>query len=242
MKETLDLMGFYISPPTFDPLEILKLNEMASEISPFVGTCKQRGWLDNYRIKELLDQDDFIDWAYHWSKIPLDNPFINNTILPLFSNIADQLLEAEWGWQETNRYIVSNYPQEQNLYPHFDAPYLWPHRQEVQLHRKFPGKLSVTFMVPLIEFNNLNGATAFVPGTHKYLYDTAKWSEMEEFNRQFFMDNYYQAKVPLGSFSCFYGNCMHSIMPNRTSTIRRGIILRAIRKDVLDEMNTLGLG
>ena len=44
------------------------------------------------------------------------------------------------------------------------------------------------------------------------------------------------------SFACFYGNCLHSVMPNYTDEIRRGIIYRAIRQDALDEMERLGLG
>jgi ectoine hydroxylase-related dioxygenase (phytanoyl-CoA dioxygenase family) len=97
-------------------------------------------------------------------------------------------------------------------------------------------------MIPLISFTPENGSTGFVPGTHKYIYDTANWNEAKPHTRTFFNDNFVQPSVPLGGLSCFYGNCMHSVMPNKTDDIRRAIIFRAIRQDALNEMERLGLG
>ena len=104
------------------------------------------------------------------------------------------------------------------------------------------GLLSVTFMIPLIEFTIENGATGFIPGSHNYIHDTTDWDQVASHRQTFFNDNCVQPPVPLGSFSCFYGNCLHSVMPNKTNIVRRGIIFRAIRKDALNEMYRLELG
>ena len=244
IKSKLDEDGVVIIDSVFDKTSLNSLNEIASSIPPFVGTCKTRGWLDNYAVEKILNEGIEIDWAYNWSQIPKDNQFINEVLFPTLNKIADSLFEdKDWGWQTTNLYIVSNYPHDELVYPHFDAPYLWPQRLDVQMAKYLDkGVLSVTFMIPLIEFTIENGATAFVRGTHKYVHDTLDWEESKEHRQRFFLDNYIQPSVPLGSLSCFYGNCLHSIMQNKSKEIRRAVIIRAIRKDALDEMDRLDLG
>ncbi len=238
-KVHLDRDGFAISDKVFSEDDITSLDKLASNLKPFIGMCKRRGWVDNKDV-HLTD----IDWAYYWSETPHDNLFINDTIIPVLSNICDLLFEDHsWDWQLTNRYIISNYNHEYPVYPHLDAPYLWPQKLEVQMAKYLPkGPLSVTFMIPLIEFTPENGATGFVPGTHKYIYDTSDWNQVSEHRKTFFNDNFVQPSVPLGSFSCFYGNCMHSVMSNRTNSVRRGLIFRGIREDALKEMSKFGLG
>lgn len=240
--DKLDKDGFAISDKVFDENDLRFLDRVESNLPPFVGMCKNRGWLDYYSL-DYNDRKN-IDWAYYWSVTPNDNPFINDTILPTLSKVCDNLFEGpNWGWQLTNRYIISNYQHDYPVYPHYDAPYLWPQKLETQMAKYLAkGLLSVTFIIPLIEFTPENGATGFVPGTHKYIHDTTDWNLMQNHRQAFFNDNYVQPSVPLGSFSCFYGNCLHSVMPNKTNVVRRGIIFRAIRTDALNEMYRLELG
>ena len=84
------------------------------------------------------------------------------------------------------------------------------------------GPLSLTFMIPLIDFTVENGATSYVTNTHNYIWDTANWEENKPYMRTFFNDNFIQPEVPLGDFACFYGNVLHAIMPNNTDTESRG--------------------
>ena len=234
----LETYGFTVSDKVFDTHQMQQLNQLADDIPPFVGMDKNKGWMDPDGAKDKTN-----DWAYYWSVTPSDHFYINHTILPHLSRICDSVLGVSWGWQLTNRYIMSNYKHDYPVYPHFDAPYIWPQKPEVQMAKYLPpGVLSVTFMIPLVDFTKINGATGFVPGTHKYLYDTADWDNSKKHLQTFFNDNVVQPSVPLGSFSCFYGNCMHSVMPNTIDSVRRGIIFRAIRQDALDDMNKLGLG
>jgi hypothetical protein len=238
-KLYLEKHGFVISDKVFNQNELHSLNNVASNILPFVGMCKKRGWLDHED-----DKTKDVDWAYYWSVTPENNPFINKTILPLLANVCDDLLGRDnWGWQLTNRYIISNYQHDYPVYPHLDAPYLWPQMPDVQMAKYLAkGLLSVTFMIPLIEFTVENGATGFIPGSHNYIHDTTDWDQVASHRQTFFNDNYVQPTVPLGSFSCFYGNCMHSVMSNKTNTVRRAIIFRGIRNDGIKEMTRLGLG
>ena len=233
--------GVAIVNTIFDIGKLHELNTVASKLPPFVGLTEGGRWMNHTDVEQCVED---IDWAYHWARTPEDNTFINDIILPTLQGVADVVFDStDWGWQTTNQYIMSNGQHDLAPAPHLDAPYLWPQMLDVQMAKDLPkGPLSLTFMVPLVDFTPDNGATAYVPGTHRHIYDTADWEELKPHLRTFFNDNYIQPSVPLGSFACLYGNCLHSVMANKTDTVRRGIIYRAIRQDALDEMTRLGLG
>ena len=235
--------GLTIFKDMFNKEDMLALNDVASELPPFVGNVRNKGW-HNWEDVQKLDPSEETDWLYHWAVTPEDNSIINNVVLPVITDISNTVFEDhEWGWQTTNRYIMSNLKHDMGVQPHLDAPYLWPQKLDCQMAKYLePGVLSLTFMIPLTDFTPENGATAYAPGTHKYIWDTANWNEAKPVHFQFFQDNYIQPSVEVGGFACFYGNCMHSVMANQTDEIRRGIIYRAIRQDALDEMKRIGLG
>jgi len=243
----LEKDGLTIFKDMFDKDDMRSLNDMAKQLTPTIGNIRNKGWHNHIAVHKLAETNDLlteVDWLYHWSQTPEDNQIINEKILPVLSNICDTVFDGEdWGWQMTNRYVMTNYKHELGVQPHLDAPYLWPQKLDCQMAKYLsPGPLSLTFMIPLIDFTPENGATAYVRGTHKYIWDTAKWNEAKPVNFQFFQDNYIQPSVEVGGFACFYGNCMHSIMSNSVDEPRRGIIYRGIRQDALDEMEKLGLG
>jgi hypothetical protein len=226
---------------------IRSLNEEVSSLLPAVGNVKDKGWHNWQDVQELAKTQDLlteVDWSYFWSITPQDNVIINDTILPVIENIANDVFKnSKWGWQLTNRYIMSNYNHDMDVQPHLDAPYLWPQKLECQMNKYLPkGIKSLTFMIPLTDFTVENGATAYALGSHKYHWDTEHWNEAKPVNYRFFKDNCIQPEVSAGSFAAFHGNLMHSIMSNKTNSVRRGIIYRAIRQDALDEMERLGLG
>ena len=239
--KNFDRDGFVISDKVFNETALTMLDDMASELPPDIGHSKTRGWLDG---PDILNIKEEIDWACHWSTTPTNEYYINEVILPTISEVCDELLgKNSWGWQLTNRYIISNYNNNYPYCPHIDAPYVWPQAPNIQMAKYLnKGTLSITFMIPLIEFTVENGATGFIPGSHKQFYDTSEWKERIEQRRAFFTDNFIQPHVPLGSFTCFHGNLMHSVMPNLSNVVRRGIIFRGIRNDALQEMDRLGLG
>lgn len=234
--DSLERDGFAVSKQMFNRSDIKSFNNLAGKLPPLIGMSQDGVWIDR------VEGD--VDWAYNWAQVPEDNSFINDTVLPALGKIADSVFQDDsWGWQLTNRYVVSNYHHEFEPSPHLDAPYLWPQNLQVQMAKYLPkGILSITFMVPLVEFTPTNGATAYLPGTHKYLIDTTNWQEAKLTYRELFQDNYVQPSVPLGSISMLYGNCLHAIMPNKTNSVRRALIYRAIRQDALSEMDRLGLG
>lgn len=227
--------------------ELNNINDIAGKLEPHVGLSQDGEWYNGWRMREEAETKNMLEevnWAYHWSLTPEEHPFIKDTLLPTLSNICDHVfLDQQWGWQKTNCYIMTNNKHGFGASPHFDAPYLWPQKPDVQMSKYLAkGPLSLTFMIPLIDFTVENGATGYVTNTHNYIWDTANWEENKPYMRTFFNDNFIQPEVPAGSFACFYGNVLHAIMPNNTDMPRRGIIYRAIRQDALDEMAKHELG
>ena len=239
--------GFAISEKVFDSQSIISLNSVASKLPPSVGMLQNFDWMNNEKVRAAGDDVINFNWAYYWSQIPEDNSYINDVIFPVLETTCNYIFhDKDWDWQLTNRYIISNCKHDCPVRIHLDAPYVWPQKPELRMDDYLEeGPLSITFMIPLIEFTPENGSTGYVPGTHKYKYDPKDMlrpnSEASPYDK-FFEDNYVQETVSLGKFMCFYGNTMHSVMPNKSDVIRRGIILRAIRQDALDEMNKFGLG
>lgn len=243
----LEQEGLVLMKDVFDRDDMISLNDVASELSPFVGNIKDKGWHNSEDVKKVAETQDTrteTEWLYHWARTPEDNSIINEKVLPVLTEITDTVFNGnDWNWQNTNKYIMSNYKHDLDVQPHLDAPYLWPQMLDCQMAQYLkPGVLSLTFMIPLVDFTPENGATAYVPGTHRYIWDTANWNEAKPHTSRFFRNNYIQPSVTVGSLACFYGNCMHSVMANKTDEVRRGIIYRAIRQDALDEMERLGLG
>ena len=243
----LEKDGLTIFKDIFNKEDMRSLNYTCSTLRPKVGNVKDLGWCNHKDVDELEKTHSLltdVDWCYHWAETPKDNQIISNSILPVIASICDKVFTGkEWGWQETNKYVMSNFNHDKGVAPHLDAPYLWPQKLDCQMVKYLDqGILSLTFMIPLTNFTMENGATAYVPGTHKYIWDTSIWNESKVTHQQFFRDNYIQPSVEVGGFACFYGNTMHSVMANKTNEVRRGIIYRAIRQDALDEMERIGLG
>jgi len=243
LKET----GLTIFQDQFSLSDLTTVNNIASEIQPHVGLTAGGDWYNGWRMHEESETKDMlndVNWAYHWCLTPEENPFIKDKLLPTLASVCDQAFEGrKWDWQKTNCYIMTNNRHDFGASPHFDAPYLWPQKPHIQMAKYLDeGPLSITFMVPLIDFTVENGATGYVTNTHKHIWDTEDWTETKQYMRKFFNDNYIQPEVPLGDFACFYGNVLHAIMRNNTDIPRRGIIYRAIRQDALDEMAKHELG
>jgi hypothetical protein len=100
----------------FDKDDVLELNEVASRLTPIIGNVKNKGWHNYDAVQKLSWDGDLlteVDWLYHWSQTPEDNQIINEKILPVLSNICDTVFDGEdWGWQLTNRYVMTNYKHE----------------------------------------------------------------------------------------------------------------------------------
>lgn len=248
-KYVLQEDGFYECKNQFKKEAIKNLNSELSVLPPFVGNAHKVGWLNDTAVKDLSKTHDLlkdIDWICNWSKTPTDNDFINKVILPKLVYISDKVFGYNnWGWQESNKYVVSNYPNayskneldENFLFPHMDAPYLWPQKLDVDIAKVLkPGPLSLTFIVPLIKFTKENGATSYVKGSNKFHWNTLHWNSAQSFLKQFLIDNSTQPEIDIGNFVCFSGNLIHSVTSNPSSDIRRGIIYRSIRNDALEEM------
>jgi ectoine hydroxylase-related dioxygenase (phytanoyl-CoA dioxygenase family) len=84
-------------------------------------------------------------------------------------------------------------------------------------------------MVMMCDFNEHNGATGYVPGTHKYMFDPKSIQDDKSWDI-FFADNYQQYTANAGSFVAWHPRLLHSTMPNKSNNIRRALLLHAAER------------
>ena len=236
VKEINDI-GFTVHSDTFDKDCIQELNEYASTFAPERGHTRDLKWYGWNQIQEQVaegkDPHKEIDWAYFWTDEPKENHFIDNVIKPKLGKCADAVFgENNWEWYMCD--FISLYPGMNFIRPHIDTPYRFKEFKYTE------GLLGLQFMVMLCDFTPDNGATGYVPGTHKYIYDYYQnmYADKSQFDL-FFMDNYKQHLAPAGSFVCWHPRVMHSSMPNHSDSIRRGLLLHAAEKTTARRLRTI---
>jgi ectoine hydroxylase-related dioxygenase (phytanoyl-CoA dioxygenase family) len=92
-------------------------------------------------------------------------------------------------------------------------------------------------MIALCDFTESNGATGYVPGTHKYIIDSNHVNNIGW--EIFFRDNYQQFIAPIGSIISWHPRLLHSTMPNKTGAVRRALLLHASEKGTIRKLGTM---
>ncbi len=229
-------IGFTVHENAFDADCIRELNDYASTFEAERGHTKDLkwyGWNNILDMKQKGEDPKNIDWAYYWTAEPEGNHFIDNVIKPELGKCADAAFgENNWVWYCCDFIVL--HPGMNFYRPHIDTPYRFKEFKYTE------GLLGLQFMVMLCDFTPDNGATGYVPGTHKYIYDYYQnmYADKSHFDL-FFMDNYKQHLAPAGSFVCWHPRVMHSTMPNKTDDIRRGLLLHAAEKTTARRLKTI---
>lgn len=214
-------IGFTKQDSVFDIDMISELNAYAETLKPERGHDKNQKWYGWNQVEKLSDPKNEIDWAYYWTS-HAEHPHIEtikNTLTPL----ADAAFgEHNWIWHVQD--FIVNMPGMNFVRPHIDTPYRF---KEFRYNENL---LGLQFAVTMGEFNEWSGSTAYVPGTHKYIYDGIHMRDKIESWKIFFVDNYKQFSAPAGSFICWHPRLIHSTMPNKTAAPRVLLLLHAAEK------------
>ena len=216
----LNHTGFTVQRDAFDIDKINELNEFAETINPERGHTKDKKWIGWNQIKDIENPKTEIDWAYYWTE-QVQHPIINEMKNTLAQYADAAFGEHNWVWHVQDFIVL--HPGMNFYRPHIDTPYRFP---EFRYNQEL---LGLQFMVMMCDFNEHNGATGYVPGTHKYMFDP-KSIQGDKSWETFYADNYQQYTANAGSFVAWHPRLLHSTMPNKSNKIRRALLLHAAER------------
>jgi ectoine hydroxylase-related dioxygenase (phytanoyl-CoA dioxygenase family) len=147
-------------------------------------------------------------------------------------SINYHLLEITNGWFDNNVVYVSdvitNEPGNQFVKPHIDTPYRFD-----QWHEEFD-LLGVQCIIPLCEFNKVNGGTGLYPGSH-----LKNWVVKDSYRGVYteeFLDNVVQPEMNPGDVLIYNPRVLHSTMPNNTDLTRRALLTHITTRELSEEL------
>jgi ectoine hydroxylase-related dioxygenase (phytanoyl-CoA dioxygenase family) len=216
----LNHTGFTVQRDAFDIDKINELNEFAETINPERGHTKDKKWIGWNQIKDIENPKTEIDWAYYWTE-QVQHPIINEMKNTLAQYADAAFGEHNWVWHVQDFIVL--HPGMNFYRPHIDTPYRFP---EFRYNQEL---LGLQFMVMMCDFNEHNGATGYVPGTHKYMFDPKSIQDDKSWDT-FYADNYQQYTANAGSFVAWHPRLLHSTMPNKSDNIRRALLLHAAER------------
>jgi len=218
--QDLNHTGFTVQRDAFDIDKINELNEFAETINPERGHTKDKKWIGWNQIKDIENPKTEIDWAYYWTE-QVQHPIINEMKNTLAQYADAAFGEHNWVWHVQDFIVL--HPGMNFYRPHIDTPYRFP---EFRYNQEL---LGLQFMVMMCDFNEHNGATGYVPGTHKYMFDPKSIQDDKSWDT-FYADNYQQYTANAGSFVAWHPRLLHSTMPNKSNKIRRALLLHAAER------------
>ena len=228
----IDHIGFTVHEDIFDKEKIAELNEYAKTLPPERGHDKNLKWHGWNTVSKMDDPHKQIDWAYYWTAQARHSYIekIKEHLSPM-GNAA--FGEHNWVWYIQDFIVLE--PGMNFIRPHIDTPYRFKEFKYAE------GLLGLQFMVMMCDFNEHNGATGYVPGTHKYTYDGIRMAEHDNQDvwRMFFSDNYKQYTASAGSFVCWHPRLIHSTMPNKSNETRRALLLHIAEKSTARKLEAI---
>jgi len=223
-------IGFTVHENVFDHNMIVDLDEYASTLQPQRGHDKNMKWYGWNNVEDMKNPKEEIDWAYYWTP-HVNHPHIEN-IKHQLSPMADAAFgKNNWVWHVQDFIVL--HPGMNFYRPHIDTPYRFKE------FRYAEGLLGLQFMVMMCDFTPDNGATGYVPGSHKYIYDAIHMRDNLKTWAPFFADNYQQYTARAGSFVCWHPRLLHSTMPNKSNEIRRALLLHAAEKKTARRLDVI---
>jgi ectoine hydroxylase-related dioxygenase (phytanoyl-CoA dioxygenase family) len=215
---TIKEQGYCIVPNAVNTEDIDCLNYLQNYLEP------QRGhdFTAKYFPRKTLNEAGKL--AIWWSQ--------QLTGWECVKSINHNLLEITKGWFDNNVIYVSdvitNEPGNQFVKPHIDSPYRFD-----QWHETFE-LLGVQCIVPLCEFNKLNGGTGLYPGSH-----LKNWVVKDSYRGVYteeFLNHVVQPEMNPGDVLIYNPRVLHSTMPNNTDIQRRALLTHITTREMVTQM------
>ena len=168
-----------------------------------------------------------VKWANYWSQDLNHIPSVDRIAkfyLPQVALLLDDPVIYH------SDFVVTT-PDHRGVRPHIDTPYRFESfSDETDL-------LGVQCLMPLTDFNQVTGGTAFVPGSHNENWDIKKCYQ-GEYN-DYFLDNYQQPQLTPGEMLFWHPRTLHSAMPNNSSWTRVALLILYIERRINDEVRVI---
>lgn len=215
---TIKEQGYCVVRNVIDIKDIDALNYLQNYLEPQRGhdfTAKY------FPRKQLNEAGKLAIW---WSQQVVDWECVR------FINY--RLLEITRGWFDNNIIYVSdvitNEPGNQFVKPHIDTPYRFD-----QWHEEFD-LLGVQCIIPLCNFNKVNGGTGLYPGSH-----LRNWVVKDSYRGVYteeFLANVVQPEMNPGDVLIYNPRVLHSTMPNNTDLTRRALLTHITTRELAEEL------
>lgn len=142
------------------------------------------------------------------------------------------LLEITHNWFDNNCIyvtdVITNEAGNQFVKPHIDSPYRFD-----QWHEEFD-LLGVQCIIPLCDFNKLNGGTGLYPGSH-----LKNWNVKDSYRGVYteeFLAHVVQPEMNPGDVLIYNPRVLHSTMPNNTDIPRRALLTHITTREMAAQM------
>ena len=215
---TIKEQGYCVVRKAINLRDIEDLNYLQNTLEPQRGHDFTAKYFPRSKIKEASKL------AIWWSQQVVDFDCVRS--------MNHDLLEITQGWFDNNAIyvtdVITNEPGNHYVKPHIDSPYRFDQwHDSVEL-------LGVQCIVPLCEFNKLNGGTGLYPGSH-----LKNWVVKDSYRGVYteeFLANVIQPEMNPGDVLIYNPRVLHSTMPNNTDLPRRAMLTHITTREMVSQL------
>jgi ectoine hydroxylase-related dioxygenase (phytanoyl-CoA dioxygenase family) len=211
--------GYVIIPGYFNSKETAKLQAVCDATPVAMGETWEHQWVPP---EQLQDQQ----YMHYWSKSIKDTPIDRDIIDPKIQQLIQDIFPGEPYIRYGSDFKVTM-PGSTYFSPHFDTPYRYDHYCNDFDDRA----LGMQFAIALDDFTEQNGATRFVPGSHRreMLKSDIRSGRYDDELR----DHGISFVGPAGSVLIYHSRTLHSTMPNNSNQRRRLMLSLTLHESIL---------
>lgn len=198
--------------------EIRRLNELCDQTVPNRGERKEHGWTGR-RIACETPPEQFV---HYWSdNLETDQiPLVRQLVEPF---VSDVFSGEKYTWLNQDFHVVN--PGSNYQLAHVDTP------QRHKVFSKITELLGLQIIIALDDFTVQNGATAFLPGSHRQIWecwDKRTWGQYDSL-----LKDAPRFVAPRGSVLMYHTNTLHSTMPNYSLKPRRALLINVLHSKIV---------
>ena len=217
--------GYVILPSHFTPDETKILQDVCDATPVAMGETYDHQWVSPENLGENR-------YMHYWSNSILQHPVDTDIINPKIRRLIDDIFPGEPYVRYGSDFKVTM-PGSGYFSPHFDTPYRYDYYSNDFDDRA----LGMQFAIALDDFTEQNGATRFIPGSHRRemlksdirigRYDDELLQQVTSF------------RGPAGSVLIYHSRTLHSTMPNNSDRRRRLMLSLTLHESVLSTLSQL---